>query len=312
MQGVASDVPDPQEVGPNPPLAQVDVVSVAHSDVPAPVMAATAAGKALAVSGVGGADLSRILYASSFERTADLWSPAAYVGDQVGATCPALQIDQISNGGMAGLELAHGLLQRSSGPILISTGDRFHEPWVDRWQGDPGTVFGDGGTAMVVGTEPGLARVLSVHTESRHELEGMHRRGMEAEAGPLDLGGCKRDFMKEFGASSAVRALQAGQAAAVDRALELAGVTFADVSWFVLPHLGLRRLKAALIVPFGIEVDRTTWKWGRRVGHLGPGDQIYGLEQLWRSGDTEPGDIVLMIGIGSGFSWTCAVIQMAD
>ena len=44
---------------------------------------------------------------------------------------------------------------------------------------------------------------------------------------------------------------------------------------------------------------------------MGAADQIIGLGNIVGSGQAGPGDHVLLVGIGAGFSWTAAVIEFA-
>lgn len=39
----------------------------------------------------------------------------------------------------------------------------------------------------------------------------------------------------------------------------------ADIDWFVLPHLGYRRLAASYFTKFNINPQRSTWPWSRRI-----------------------------------------------
>jgi 3-oxoacyl-[acyl-carrier-protein] synthase III len=61
-----------------------------------------------------------------------------------------------------------------------------------------------------------------------------------------------------------------------------------------------------------IDEARTSWEFGRLNGHLGAGDQFAGLHDLLSRGELAPGDKVMLIGGGAGFSCTCAVIEIVD
>ncbi|HEX8869078.1 MAG TPA: 3-oxoacyl-[acyl-carrier-protein] synthase III C-terminal domain-containing protein, partial [Lentzea sp.] len=80
--------------------------------------------------------------------------------------------------------------------------------------------------------------------------------------------------------------------------------------WVVLPHFGRRRLDVNYLRPYGIEPERTTWEWSRTVGHLGAGDQFASLAHLVDTGKARSGQRVVMFGVGAGYSWGCAVLEM--
>lgn len=63
-------------------------------------------------------------------------------------------------------------------------------------------------------------------------------------------------------------------------------------------------------MPLGIPLERMTWPWGRTVGHLGASDQFVALEHLLNVGELVPGQQVLMVGVGIGFTWCAAVLEI--
>lgn len=282
-------------------------------------MAADAAREALERAGAAPENIDLILHANVYYQGHDLWAPASYIQRTVvGNRCLALEVRQMSNGGMAALELACGYLSlggRTSGALLTAA-DRFAEPGFDRWRSDPGTVYGDGGSALVLSRHDGFARLRSITTVADAELEQMHRGDDPfsvlpfACRRPIDVDVLKRQFVERVGISYSINRVSTGQAEALKGALADADVEFGDISWFVLPHLGLKRLTATFLRPWGIDVAATTWDWASTVGHLGAGDQYAGLTHLVRTGRVRPGQLVLMAGVGAGFSWSCAVVEI--
>ncbi|MEU6919077.1 ketoacyl-ACP synthase III family protein [Streptomyces olindensis] len=288
---------------------------------PAPEMAARAARTALERAAAEPGDIDLVLHASFYYQGFDLWAPASYVQRAaVGNQCPAMEVRQVSNGGMAALDLAWAYLAADPARVaaLVTTGDRFCLPGFDRWRSDPGTVYGDGGTALVVSRHSGFARVRSIATVSAPDLEGMHRGDDPFGPAPfghrdvVDLEAHKRDFLARHGVAPTVARVAAAQEAVVKQALADAGLGLADIDRFVLPHLGHRRLHVAYFAKFGIDPARSTWPWSRTIGHLGAGDPFAGLDHLVTAGELGPGDTCLLFGVGAGFSWSCAVVEILD
>ncbi|XTZ15583.1 ketoacyl-ACP synthase III family protein [Micromonospora echinospora] len=299
---------------------RTEVQSVCVSeDESGPEMAAHAARSALRQAGARPAEIDLVLHADTWYQGHDMWAPASYVQREVlGNSCPAIEVRQMSNGGLCALELAVGYLlgdpTRTS--ALVTTGDRFCAPGFDRWRSDPGTVFGDAGTAVVVSRRPGFARLRSIVTVADAGLEQM-QRGVDP-FGPVpfsaracvDVEKVRQDFVRNSGLDGILDRIDRGQSEAIERALADAEVKLADIDWFVLPNLGRGRLNAHFLNKFAIDPDRTTWSWGRQVGHLGAGDQIAGLGQIADSGVLRPGQRCLLAGVGAGFTWSCAVVEM--
>jgi 3-oxoacyl-[acyl-carrier-protein] synthase-3/clorobiocin biosynthesis protein CloN2 len=57
-------------------------------------------------------------------------------------------------------------------------------------------------------------------------------------------------------------------------------------------------------------MSRSTWEFGRALGHLGPSDQIVSLEHLVSTGELRPGDHFLMLGVGPGVTISAAVLRI--
>jgi 3-oxoacyl-[acyl-carrier-protein] synthase-3 len=290
-------------------------VCVAQTET-APQMAVRAAGAALRQAGCAPDEIDLVLHASIYYQGYDLWPAASYVQRHaVGNRCPAIEVNQMSNGGMAAIELAAGYLEGGPGRncALITTGDRFHPPGIDRWTSDRGTILADGGTAMVLSTREGFLQLRSLVTISDPGLEEMQRYGDPpadaplARRSPIDVDAARRAFVAAEGLDAVIDRIEAGQREVVKRALSEAEYDLDDIDWFVLPNLGRPRLVEHFLRPLSIDSDRTTWPWGRQVGHVGAGDQLAGLGHLADSGALVPGHRCLLAGVGAGFTWSCAV-----
>ena len=296
--------------------------SVAYSpDESAAEMAAAAARTALRRAGTDGGDVDLLLHADTYHQGQDLWPVASYIQrETLRNSCPAVEIRQMSNGGLAALDLAAAYLGAGHGhsDALITTADRFCAPGIDRWTTDPGTPYADGATALVLSRRGGHARLVSLALHADPELEPLHRGDDPFTAVPfghrmpVDFEAAKRAFVGRAGISYAITRTHNGQQTAVKQALADAGSELAEADWVVLPHFGRRRLTSIYYKPFGIDPARTTWDYSRTVGHLGAGDQFAGLDHLIVSGRAAPGDRVVLVSVGAGYSWGCAVVDILE
>lgn len=284
-------------------------------DKSAPEMAVLAARSALERAKAAPEDLHLLLHACAYHQGHDIWPPASYIQQFTGgSSCPAIEVRQMSNGGMVALELAANYLIANDRPTaLVTTADRFCLPGFDRWRSDPSSPFGDGGTAVVVSTRAGYGRIRGLATVSDSGLERGSRGERFSEAPlaeglPIDLN--SDALVRELGVEALLNRIESGQREAFDRACTQADVKFSDIDWYVLPNLGRTRMRAQYFDPFGIDPQRTTWSWGRQVGHLGAGDQFAGLAQLGSEGALEPGQTCLLAGVGAGFTWTVGILEI--
>ncbi|MEU6094318.1 ketoacyl-ACP synthase III family protein [Streptomyces sp. NPDC047079] len=299
------------------------LISALESDDLSAVDMAVAAGRqAMERSGRAAEDIALVLHASMYHQGEDFWTPASYVQRHtVGGTAPAIHVDHASNGGMAALELAASWLngRTDASAALVSTGDRYALPGFDRWYSDSGQVFADGATALVLSRGSGFARLLATHSTSDPELEDAYRDvdgGFtpvpHATGKPLDLRGRKRRYMKRVGHDFVVERLVTGLLANTEHTLAEADTSMDGIARVVVPNVGRELLEWEFLTPYKIDVERTVWDWGRRTCHIGGGDQFAGLTHLLESGQLQPGDQVLVVGVGIGFSWTTAVVQVDE
>lgn len=302
-------------------VTSMDVRSVAVSpDLSGPELAARAARTALGRARSPVDDIALVLHASAWYQGIDMWSPASYVQrEAVGGNAPAMEVRQVCNGGLAALDLARCYLDgHSGGRALVTTGDRFGPPGFDRWRSDPGSVYGDAGTALLLSTDAGFARLRSLVSVGEPALEEWHRAGHPFGTVPMehepvvDMGSRQKRYLAAAGRTAAVTGIRTGTRRVVDLALETAGVTGGEITWTALPHLGAPRLRTAYYGPLGLSEDRTAWSFGRTVGHLGAGDAFAALEHLMLTDTARPGDLCLLVGVGVGFNWSAAVVEILE
>ncbi|MEV4921995.1 ketoacyl-ACP synthase III family protein [Streptomyces roseoverticillatus] len=294
-------------------------VTVAGSEDSQPDMAVRAAREALERSGHRADEVGLLLHAVTGHNGLDGWNAAAYLQRQVlDGSGVAFEIRQLSNGAVGAVELAAAHLAAAPGreAALITAADRFAEPAWDRWRSSWGLVFGDGASAAVFSRSRGFARVRSAVTVTDTELEVLHRGTLPftpaptPDQYPIDFRARTLDSSWAMSFEETERRLAAGIREAVTRATEEAGIGTGDAEHWVMPNFGRELLHKQCLDPLGVGVERTTWQWGSRVGHLGAADQFAGLAYLTEAGRVAPGDRVAVVGVGGGFNWTCVVLEI--
>ncbi|GID33078.1 ketoacyl-ACP synthase III family protein [Paractinoplanes brasiliensis] len=253
------------------------------------------------------------------------WPVASYIQDRtVGGSATALEVRQASNSGMAALEVAAAYLLTKPAPVaaLITTADCYQLPHFDRYRSEKGQPRGDGASALVLtrGAGRGVARLLSTASigDARHERLYRGDQPWESHPGangwPVDLRGRSRDYLSggaDIG--DIVRTVAANQQRVMNEALKDSGTALDQVARFVFPNTGLTLVDwDARRRDHGLDVARSTWEWGRHVGHMGGGDQVAGLTHLLESRAVGPGDRVVLTGIGAGFSFSAAVLEVLE
>ncbi len=287
------------------------------SDSP-PEMAARAAETALSRSGVVPDDVALVLHAHSYHQGQAFWSPASYVARSAGlASAAAINVAQMSNSGMAAVELALPYLAaRPGAAALVTAADRFTAPSFDRWAADLGIVYGDGAAALVLSTTGGFARVRSMRTWTDASLEQLHRGNVPFSdhpgAEPVNVRRTKVEYVTEVGLPSVIARSTAGVTSVVSGALADAGAAMDDMAVVVLPNLGRNVVTAQYLQHLEVTPERTLLDWTAYTGHLGGGDQLAAVARLVETKRVSAGEHVLLVGAGGGFSWSAAVVEVLD
>ena len=253
------------------------------------------------------------------------WPAASYIQKHtVGGRATALEVKQNSSSGMAAFELAAAYLLTRPVPAaaLVTTADQYKLPHFDRYRTEKGQPRGDGASALVLtrGVGHGVARLLSTVSVGDPRHEGLYRGDLPwesypgANGWPVDLrtrvrghlsGGAKIEDI--------VRTVASNQQRVIDDALREAGVTLDEVARFVFPNTGLTLVDwDARKRDFGMDVAKSTWEWGRNIGHVGGADQVAGLTYLLETQAVHPGDKVVLTAIGAGFTFSCAVVEVLE
>ncbi len=292
-------------------------------EVPGPDLAVAAGREAMDRSGHPPEEVDLLIHASTYHQGPDAWSPQHYVQRcTIGGQAPAMEIRQGCNGMVGGMELGACYLAAVPGrtAVLITAGDNFGAPLIDRWRSITNVVLGDAGAAMVLSRRDGFARVLAVSSGSAPSLELLHR-GDEQLYPPgctvgrvVDLRARALQFAESDSATKLPEAELIGRftGRVVRRALEEAGVDVGKISRVTHVNWGHERYLRRTLAPLGFETGQGTLDFSRRVGHLGACDQVVGLYHLIDTEAVGPGDLVMMIGVGAGVSIACAIVEILE
>lgn len=292
---------------------------------PAPEMALHAAQEAVKRWGGSPADLDLMLYCSTWHQGPEGWLPQSYLQRHlVGGAVPATEIRQGCNGMFTAMELAAAYLraepQRRS--ALLVAADNYGTPMFDRWRMGPGYIGGDAASALVLTKEPGFAQLRSVCSATVPEAEELHR-GAE----PLFPPGVTVGRALDFGARSAEFRLQAmsrpdGTAAllkiqqqllmTIDQVMAEAEVKPADITRVAFMNYSREIVEQRCMVPLGLPMEKSTWDYGRTIGHCGASDQVLSLNHLVNTRVLGPGDHLLMLGTGPGVTISCALVTVLE
>lgn len=291
-------------------------------DLSAPEMALRAAQQAVKRWGGSPEEFDLLLYASTWHQGPDGWPPQSYLQRHlVGGDLLALEVRQGCNGLFSAMELAAGHLsavpERAS--ALLVAADNYGTPLIDRWRMGPGFIGGDAAAAVVLTKRPGFARLRSVCSRTIPAAEALHR-GDEPLFPPSITVGRATDFSARIGQQFATRSPAAAAMAGVpeqttklvDQALAEAGIEIGDITRVAFMNYSREVVEQRAMAAWGLPMSRSTWDYGRTIGHCGASDTILSFDHLVRTGELGPGDHLLMLGTAPGVVLSCVVAEVLE
>jgi 3-oxoacyl-[acyl-carrier-protein] synthase III len=292
-------------------------------DTPAFEMALRASQEAVKRCGVDPAELDLLLYCCTWHQGPDGWLPHSYLQRHlVGGRCPATEVRQGCNSMFSALELASSYLraepQRRS--ALLVAADNYGTPLMDRWRMGDGYVGGDAASAIVLTKEPGFARLCSLASITVPEAEELHR-GSEPLFPPGVTVRRRMDFAarnEQFRQNSVSRSegtaalikIQQELLTVIDQAMDEAEISPGDITRVAFMNYSREIVDQRCMSALDMPMSKSTWEFGRTIGHCGASDQVLALNHLVTTGELGPGGHLLMLGTGPGVTISCAIVQI--
>ncbi|SEQ65382.1 3-oxoacyl-[acyl-carrier-protein] synthase-3 [Lentzea xinjiangensis] len=288
-----------------------------------PVMAATAGRVAVERSGFAHDEFGVLVHSYVGHQGLDLWTPASYVQQEtIGGSAPAYEVRMGCNAFVGGMDLAASYLYThpDAHAGLVTGGDAFHLPYLDRWNSHEQNVDSDGGGAIVLSTRSGFARIRSMFTYGDPSLEPLGRCRAEWSTAPfpdgktLQLDRSMQDYMhnKDIDLDEIVERISGGVQHSVSTALDEAGIELSDVRFFLHQQLAETIAEYGIYKLLGVDREKTTFDWGKDIGMVGTIDIVLGLEHVLTHREPKPGDFILLQCAGGGYVWTAAVVEILE
>jgi 3-oxoacyl-[acyl-carrier-protein] synthase-3 len=254
-------------------------------------------------------DLSMLIHASVHDQGMGVfWNPACALQDTLG--CPAsigLALRQGCDGLLMAMQLAHEHLNyKGKGQALIVGSDRFSGSGFCRITADYSILYGDAAAAVVIGHNPGLAKILSIETVADPGLSSLHN-GIDLNS--YDVRSAKKRYLEQHG-KERLRDATRNALKKIKNRIFNSKLHQETVDYILLPHLGMDILKENYFPTLTTFATQIFSEFGTKVGHLGTSDQIASFAELLRRNTLKSGDRILLIGAGSGFCWTGILLEI--
>ena len=274
----------------------------AADDVQCSDMALVAARYALKAAGRDASEIDLIIVATS---TPDMVFPstACILQNKLGANgCPAFDVQAVCSGFIYGLAVADAMIRSGSARCALVVGSEIFSRLLDFSDRTTCVLFGDGAGAVVVEASetPGIL-ASDLHADGKHVgilcVPG-HVSGGVASGNPL----LKMDGQAVF--KLAVGVLEKSARAVLDKA----GLVATDIDWMV-PHQANIRIMQSTARKLQLPMEKVVVTVDQH-GNTSAASIPLALDHAVRSGQVQPGQTVLLEGVGGGFTWGSILLKM--
>ena len=281
---------------------------IAPDSMGAADMGAAASRIAMERAGVQPGEVDLIVLSTA---TPDRLLPATACDMQalIGATnAAAFDLSAACSGFLYALTVAEGYLAAGRGEIALVVSTEKMSGIVD-W-GDRSTcvLFGDGAGAVVVRKSQNGRGMLSSFMRSDGTLAELLWRPAGGVRVPIDIALLdEKQHLIKMAGREVFKAAVRSMADAADQALLRAGLTANDID-LLIPHQANIRIIEATARYANIPMEKVYINVDR-YGNMSSATIPVALDEVVEQGRVKPGDNVLMVAFGAGFTWASGVLR---
>lgn len=274
----------------------------AAPDVCSSDLGVEAARRALQAAGVLATDIDLIIVATS---TPDMVFPstACILQNKLGANgCAAFDVQAVCSGFIYALTVADSMIKTGAASKALVIGAEVFSRILDFKDRTTCVLFGDGAGAVVLEASdtPGIL-ASDLHADGKHVgilcVPG-HVSGGNVLGSPL----LKMDGQAVF--KLAVGLLDE----AARTTLAKAGKTAADIDWLV-PHQANIRIMQSTARKLKLSMDKVIVTVDQH-GNTSAASIPLALDSAVRSGKVKPGELLMLEGVGGGFTWGAVLLNL--
>ena len=265
-------------------------------------LALEASRNALQAAGLEPQDIDLIIVATS---TPDMVFPstACILQNKLGANgCPAFDVQAVCSGFIYALTIADALIKSGAAKRALVVGSEVFSRLLDFNDRTTCVLFGDGAGAVVLeaSEQPGIL-ASDLHADGKHV-------GILCVPGHVSGGQVMGDPLLKMD-GQAVFKLAVGLLDAAARAtLAKAGVDAADIDWLI-PHQANLRIMQSTAKKLKLPMNKVIITVGQH-GNTSAASIPLALDTGVRSGRVKPGELILLEGVGGGFTWGAVLLKM--
>ena len=274
----------------------------AASDVCASDLALEAAKNALQAAGVQAKDIDLIIVATS---TPDMVFPstACILQNKLGANgCAAFDVQAVCSGFVYALSIADSMIQTGAASKALVIGSEVFSRILDFTDRTTCVLFGDGAGAVVLEASevPGIL-ASDLHADGKHV-------GILCVPGHVSGGHILGDPLLKMDGQAVFKLAVGVLEQAARTTLAKAGKTEADIDWLI-PHQANIRIMNSTARKLKLSMDKVVVTVDQH-GNTSAASIPLALDWAVRAGKVKPGQLVMLEGVGGGFTWGAVLLNM--
>ncbi len=275
----------------------------AERDVASSDLALEASRRALEAAGREAQDIDLIIVATS---TPDMVFPstAAILQHKLGITngCPVFDVQAVCSGFVYALTVADAMIQSGAASRALVVGSEVFSRILDFHDRTTCVLFGDGAGAVVLEASdtPGIL-ASELHADGSHV-------GILCVPGNVCGGQVLGDPLLKMDGQAVFKLAVGVLEKAARAALDKAGLKDADIDWLI-PHQANIRIMQSTARKLKMSMDKVVVTVDQH-GNTSAASIPLALDHAVRSGQVRPGQIVMLEGVGGGFTWGAILLKM--
>ena len=268
-------------------------------------LAVEAAGKALDMAGIDANEIDLIIVATSTpDHLGGFPSTACIVQRKLGITnhCAAVDVQAVCSGFVYALSIADSFIKSGAHKNALVIGAEVFSRILDFSDRTTCVLFGDGAGAVVLGAskEPGVLA-------TRLHADGSHS-DILCVPGHVNGGAVEGSAFLYMDGQAVFKLAVSLLDKVANEALQAAELKPSQIDWLV-PHQANIRIMQGTAKKLGMPMEKMIVTV-QEHGNTSAASIPLALDTAVRDGRIQPGHIVMMEGVGGGFTWGAALARM--
>lgn len=267
----------------------------------------------LAEAALDPTEIDVVMYYGSMWKDYAVWQAAPWIAHRIGASrAYAVEYDNVSAGTPVALRIARDMLLAEDDLRTVLVVAACRESYLLDYGNEKSRFmfnFGDGAVAGLLVKDGGRNALLGCYgiTDGSFSLQVKVPSGGSVSpnggyryldvADPIQM----KDGLDEVSLANFVAAAQG--------ALERSGATLDDIGYLCGIHMK-PSMHSAIVAGLGIDASRAAYL--DDTGHMSGVDPLLALDRAARAGELHPGELVLLLAAGTGYTWAASVVRWGD